>query len=90
MDKTSVAALAKIEGIGESYYINLFRKEHGFTPHKYIEFQRMKYAKKLIAERDKRVKDIAYETGFSDPYYFSKAFKAHTGMSPKNYRKLIL
>ena len=90
MDKIGVAALAKIEGISESYYINLFHKEYGITPNKYIECQRMKYAKKLIAGRDKTVKDIAYETGFSDPYYFSKAFKAHTGMSPQNYRKSVL
>lgn len=90
MDKIGVAALARIEGISESYYINLFHKEYGITPNKYIESQRMKYARKLIAERDKTVKDIAYETGFSDPYYFSKAFKAYTGMSPQNYRKSVL
>jgi len=90
MDKIGVPALAGMEGISESYYINLFRKEYGITPNKYIEFQRMKYARKLIAERDKTVKDIAYATGFSDPYYFSKAFKAHTGLSPQNYRKSVL
>lgn len=90
MDKIGVSALAKIEGISESYYINLFHKEYGITPNKYLEFRRMKYARKLITERDKTVKEIAYETGFSDPYYFSKAFKAYTGMSPQNYRKSIL
>jgi len=90
MHKIGVAALAQIEGISESYYINLFHKEYGITPNKYIELRRMKQARKLIAERDKTIKEIAYETGFADPYYFSKAFKSHAGMSPQNYRRSIL
>ncbi|MDR1899152.1 MAG: AraC family transcriptional regulator [Treponema sp.] len=31
--------------------------------------------------------DIAYETGFSDPHYFSFIFKKNTGVSPREYRQ---
>jgi two-component system response regulator YesN len=31
--------------------------------------------------------DIACETGFSDPHYFSFIFKKHTGLSPREYRQ---
>ena len=33
------------------------------------------------------VASIAYELGFQDPAYFSRAFKRHAGMTPKAYRE---
>ena len=33
------------------------------------------------------VASIAYELGFQDPAYFSRAFKRHTGMTPKQFRQ---
>ena len=35
------------------------------------------------------VSETAYQTGFSDPNYFSKTFKKHIGMSPTEYQKNI-
>jgi two-component system response regulator YesN len=31
--------------------------------------------------------DIAYETGFNDPHYFSFIFTKNTGVSPREYRQ---
>ena len=33
------------------------------------------------------VASIAYELGFQDPAYFSRAFKKHTGLTPKQFRQ---
>jgi AraC family transcriptional activator of pobA len=33
------------------------------------------------------VASIAYELGFQDPAYFSRAFKRHTGLTPKAFRE---
>jgi AraC family transcriptional activator of pobA len=35
------------------------------------------------------VSSIAYELGFQDPAYFSRAFKRHTGVTPKAYRERL-
>jgi len=33
------------------------------------------------------VSTIAYELGFQDPAYFSRLFKRHMGLTPKEYRR---
>ncbi|MDP4262804.1 MAG: AraC family transcriptional regulator [Bacteroidota bacterium] len=33
---------------------------------------------------NRSIKDIAFSTGFDDPYYFFKRFRAIIGMSPQN------
>jgi len=43
-------------------------------------------AKRLLTETNFSIKEIAYEIGFSDQYYFSRFFKKYTGISPKMYR----
>jgi AraC family transcriptional activator of pobA len=45
-------------------------------------------AARLLRFTDKTMGEIAYETGFSDPLYFSRAFKRHQGQAPSAYRDL--
>ena len=45
-------------------------------------------AARLLRFTDKTMGEIAYATGFSDPLYFSRAFKRHHGHSPSAYRDL--
>ncbi|MGH2841459.1 MAG: helix-turn-helix domain-containing protein [Solirubrobacteraceae bacterium] len=33
--------------------------------------------------------EIAFLTGFSDPLYFSRAFKRHQGVAPSTYRERV-
>lgn len=44
----------------------------------------------LIYQSHRSIKEIAFELGFSDPFYFSNFFKKHTTLSPKDYRKAYL
>jgi len=45
-------------------------------------------AARLLRFTDGSMGEIAYETGFSDPLYFSRAFKRHNGQAPSAYRDL--
>lgn len=47
-------------------------------------------AKKLLRQSRQQVKQIAWELGYEDQYYFSRMFKKQTGVSPKAYRKKFL
>ncbi|MHC6200315.1 helix-turn-helix domain-containing protein [Elizabethkingia miricola] len=46
-------------------------------------------AKRLLLYEKLSVKEIAYQLGFNDPFYFSNFFKKHTSHSPKDYQKLV-
>lgn len=43
-------------------------------------------AKRLLTYEKLIVKEVAFQLGFSDPFYFSNFFKKHTGQSPKAYQ----
>jgi AraC family transcriptional regulator, transcriptional activator of pobA len=43
-------------------------------------------AVRLLRFTDRTVGEIAYQTGFSDPLYFSRAFKRHNGQPPTVFR----
>jgi len=67
----------------------LYRKLKAFTGQSTNEFMqntRLKYAARILTETDMAIADIAYDVGFSDPYYFSRAFKNLFGKSPKQWR----
>ena len=43
-------------------------------------------AKKILAQSRYQVKQIAWQLGYEDQYYFSRMFKRQTGISPRQYR----
>lgn len=46
-------------------------------------------AKRLFRYEKLSVKEVAYQLGFSDPFYFSNFFKKQTKESPKLYRERV-
>jgi AraC-like DNA-binding protein len=51
----------------------------------YLRGIRFKYAIALFELGISSVKNVALLSGFSDPLYFSNAFKKAIGISPKEY-----
>lgn len=49
--------------------------------------RRLVEAKRLLLFTIRTVEDIAYETGFNDPAYFSRFFREAVGMAPAAWRK---
>jgi AraC-like DNA-binding protein len=46
-------------------------------------------AKRELYLTDKNIKEIAYELGYEDEYYFSRFFKVNTDVSPQTYRESV-
>lgn len=51
---------------------------------------KIKKSKELfIQNKELTISEVAYDSGFSDPSYFSRIFKTETGMSPKEFLEEI-
>lgn len=69
----------------------LFAKIKGLTglaPNEFIRDYRFKYAARLIREGSLSLSEISDAAGFSSYSYFSRAFKQHFGVSPKDFRSV--
>jgi len=58
----------------------------GNTPIEFIRSIRMKRAAQLLEKSRFTIAEIAYESGFNNPKYFSRYFKAEFGMLPSAYQ----
>lgn len=66
------------------YFRRAFKQRLGLTPQKFREMKRMEFAASRLG-MGVRVKTVASELGFTDPYYFSRQFKQFIGSSPSTY-----
>jgi AraC-like DNA-binding protein len=75
-------------GLSASHFSELFRSQTGQSPMAYFIHLRVRFACRLLDLSDKPVKVVAIETGYKDPYYFSRVFKKVMGLSPEKYREI--
>ena len=83
----SVEELAKMCGITSTHFTRVFKGIYMTTPIKYINNLRVERAVELLEHTSLTVNEIAEQSGFSDPSYFSKTFKKLLGKSPLHYRQ---
>lgn len=82
----TIIELSKLIGLNEYKLKKGFKELFGTTVFGYIHQTRMVLAKRLLLGTEKSAKEIAYETGYSSPQHFSKAFKKEFGTSPDRIR----
>jgi AraC-like DNA-binding protein len=85
----NIDEMAKCAGMSKYHFIKEFKKTVGITPWQYILQRKITVAKEQLHNRDKTIKQIAYETGFSNPDYFSTTFKKITGCKPGEFRNTL-
>lgn len=57
------------------------------TPKSYIEDRIVLEAKRLLSYSNLSIKEIGFNLGFEDPSNFNKFFKAHTKLTPADFRE---
>ncbi|MBP3360747.1 MAG: helix-turn-helix domain-containing protein [Clostridia bacterium] len=71
------------------YYIcKLFKNILNTTFVEYLNYIRCRKAEQLLLSTDKRISDIAYESGFLSTQNFNKVFKAFYNRTPIKHKKL--
>ena len=75
--------------VSPQYLIRVFKTILHKTPVQYINLFRISRAKDMLQYTSLSVKEIAYEAGFENPYYFCRVFKKLNFMTPTQYRLKI-
>jgi AraC-like DNA-binding protein len=78
--------LAERMALSHFHFIRQFKKEIGYTPHRYVLMARISTANHLLRRSVLPIKEIAHVCGFSSEGSFCNAFKNLMGVWPAAYR----
>ena len=74
-------------GISEKWFRTAFRAKYGLSPLKFRQKLIFERAQRLLRNTRLSIKEIAFQLGYDNQNYFSRAFKVHLGQSPQGYRE---
>jgi AraC-like DNA-binding protein len=80
---------ASVANMQKAAFCRYFKRK---TKKKFTEFvneTRIMHARKLLAETDKTISEVAYECGYENTSYFNRQFKLCCNTSPRVFRDLI-
>ncbi len=85
--EVGVDEIASMMGLGRSQFYRKIKALTNFSPVELLRQMRLKHARSLLTTTEKNISEIAYETGFSTPAYFTKCFRDAFGKTPTELRE---
>ena len=82
----TIEDLAGVAGMSPAHFSRLFKEVLGDSPYQFVMDYRVEQAKKMLADREQSLIDVALSCGFSDQPHLGRIFKRLTGATPKEYR----
>jgi AraC-like DNA-binding protein len=86
ISRQDIAAYVDVTGEHLNF---LFRRHLRTTPMEHLGSLRMREAKLLLKNEGWNVSQVAREVGYEDPLYFSRVFRQATGISPREYARML-
>ncbi len=83
----SLEEVASAAYLSEYHFARLFKEIIGVTPHVYLANFRLERARKLLAETELPISEVASMVGYHSQSHFTKVFKSITGVTPRGYRE---
>lgn len=71
-----------------SYLTRYFKEKQGVSLMQFIDQKRFSKSKQLLADTELSIKEIREQCGYTDAANFSRKFRQHEGITPKQYRTL--
>ena len=87
--KIAIDELCRKAYLNRNVFFKWFKEQFGTTPVNYINTERIKLAKQLLADKRYNVAEVSYTCGFSDINYFVRLFKKTEGVTPGAYKAII-
>lgn len=83
----NMAVVSNHISMNYSLFSYSFKQYTGSNFVNFLKDIRMKEAKKLLAETDRKIIEVSQRVGYDNEKHFMKIFKATCGVSPSEYRK---
>ena len=84
--KLSLDEIASEVYLSRAYVSTLFKQQTGEGIFECLSRLRLEQSKRLLAETDLPLSQVALSCGYEDQSYFTRVFKKSTGLSPRRYR----
>ena len=85
-DELTLSLAAECLAVTPQYLSYAFKKGLGVNFSHYLAYTRIKYAASMMLNTRASITDICFESGFENFSHFSRSFKKHYGLSPREYR----
>lgn len=85
-EKLSIDTICRKAFMSRNEFYKWFKDQFGVTPLEYINRERIKLAKQLLADKKNNISDIGLQCGFTDVNYFVRRFRKSEGITPGGYR----
>ena len=89
LESPSLGDLARIACMSEAHFVRQFKRAFNITPSRYVTSRKLERARGLLAETGLDVTEILFASGFSNRSAFSRLFKQHFKVSPRDYRRNV-
>ncbi len=85
--RLTLADIARHVNYSPSHFSAVFSRRTGYAPVYYFNQLKIQQASTYLDFTDLKITQICPRLGIDDPYYFSRLFRKHMGMSPSDYKK---
>jgi AraC family transcriptional regulator len=85
----TIEEMAAEAGLSPAHFSRLFKQVLGDTPYQFVMDYRVEQAKKMLADREQPLIEVALACGFADQPHFGRVFKKLTGRTPKEFRAAL-
>ncbi|MDR3602674.1 MAG: PocR ligand-binding domain-containing protein [Desulfosporosinus sp.] len=89
-NKITIEDIAQVVYLSPCYVSRIFKQGLGCTLMEYLTQVRVEEAKTMLKNPKYNVMQVAEESGFEDPAYFTRVFKKHEGITPSRFKQYAL
>jgi AraC-like DNA-binding protein len=84
----SVDQFARSAGLSRAQFFRLFESSLGVSPKIYLNVVRMERALDAVIHQDTPLGELSERFGFPEPAHFTRFFRDHAGVSPREFRNV--
>jgi len=89
-ERLQLADAARVACMEKTAFSRFFNRTVGITFHDFVQQWRVAVAVDQMLTTDNSLTEIAFATGFQSIITFERAFKKLTGMTPSEFRRVLL